>query len=272
MVLGHSRLIWARFVLHQDLQSVLRCHIAAFEALGGVPREILYDRMKTAVIGEDADGLVIYNRALVDLARHYGFQPRACRPYRAKTKGKVERPFRYIREDFFLGGVFRNLDDLNEQLRHWLDTVANPRVHATTSAIVNEAFAEEKPRCRPLPLAPYRAVLRLERRASHEGMVSVGGNLYSVPDATRRRVFDVHVLADDIRIFEDGALVGDPRSARRTWPEAARSGAIERWPAAVAATAAGGAPSLPAPAIVPLAAPSTSMTPSAAAWRPGRPR
>jgi transposase len=86
MVLGYSRLIWARFVVHQDLQSVLRCHIAALEAFGGAPREILYDRMKTAVIGEDADGLVIYNRALVDLARHYGFQPRACRPYRPKTK------------------------------------------------------------------------------------------------------------------------------------------------------------------------------------------
>ena len=170
-------------------------------------REILYDRMKTAVIGEDADGLVVYNRALVDLARHYRFQPRACRPYRAKTKGKVERPFRYIREDFFLGGTFRNLDDLNDQLRHWLDTIANPRVHATTRRIVNEAFAEEKPALKPLPLLPYQAVLRLERRASHEGMVSVGGNLYSVPDTTRRRVFDVHVLADAIRIFEDGALV-----------------------------------------------------------------
>ena len=54
--------------------------------------------MKTAVIGEDADGLVVYNRALVDLARHCGFQPRACRPYRAKTKGEVGRPFRYIHE------------------------------------------------------------------------------------------------------------------------------------------------------------------------------
>jgi hypothetical protein len=58
-----------------------------------------------------------------------------------------------------------------------------------------------------LPTVPYRAVLRLERRASHEGMVSVGGNLYSVPDTTRRRIFEVHVLADEIRIFEDGALV-----------------------------------------------------------------
>src|ERR1700756_1846655 len=207
MVLGYSRLIWARFIVHQDLQSVLRCHIAAFEAIGGVPREILYDRMKTAVIGEDPDGLVIYNRALVDLARHYDFQPRACRPYRPKTKGKVERPFRYIREDFFLGGVFGNLDDLNDQLRHWLDTVANPRVHATTNRVVNEAFAEERASLKALPAMPYRAVLRLERRASHEGMVSVGGNLYSVPDTTRRRVFEVHVLADEVRIFEDGALI-----------------------------------------------------------------
>lgn len=71
LVLGHSRLIRARFVVHQDLQTVLRCHIAAFEAIGGAPREILYDRMKTAVIGEDLEGLVIYNRGLLDLARHY---------------------------------------------------------------------------------------------------------------------------------------------------------------------------------------------------------
>jgi transposase len=207
MVLGYSRLIWARFVFHQDLQTVLRCHIAALEAIGGVPREILYDRMKTAVIGEDLEGLVIYNRTLLDLARHYGFQPRACRPYRAKTKGKVERPFRYIREDFFLAGSFRNLEDLNGQLRHWLGTVANPRVHATTRRVVNEAFAEEKNALKPLPLTRYQAVLRLERRVSHEGMVCVGGNLYSVPDTTRCRVLDVHVLADAIRIFEDGALI-----------------------------------------------------------------
>jgi transposase len=207
MVLGYSRLIWARFVVHQDLQSVLRCHIAALEAIGGAPREILYDRMKTAVIGEDPDGLVIYNRALLDLARHYGFQPRACRPYRPKTKGKVERPFRYIREDFFLGASFRDLDDLNVQLRRWLDTVANPRVHATTQRVVNELFAEERTALRPLPLAPYRTVLKLERRLSHEGMVSVSGNLYSVPDTTRRRVLDVHVCADEILIFEGSALV-----------------------------------------------------------------
>ncbi len=76
-VLGFSRLIWGRFVLHQDMQTLMRCHMAAFEAIGGVPNEILYDRMKTAVIGE-AGGSIVYNRALVDFARHYGYQPGQC--------------------------------------------------------------------------------------------------------------------------------------------------------------------------------------------------
>ena len=85
-MLGYSRYIFARFVMHQDLQTLLRCHMMAFSAIGGIPIEILYDRMKTAVIGEDADGHIIYNRSLIALGRHYGFVPRACRPYRAKTK------------------------------------------------------------------------------------------------------------------------------------------------------------------------------------------
>ena len=233
MVLGYSRLLWARFVVHQDLATVLRCHVAAFEAFGGAPREILYDRMKTAVTGEgDRDGIV-YNRALIDLARHYSFYPKACQPYRAKTKGKVERPFRYIREDFFLARSFRNLADLNEQLRHWLNTVANPRVHATTRRVVNEAFVEEKAHLRPLPLAPFRAVLRLERRISCDGMVSVGGNFYSVPDATRRRLVEVHTLAEEIRIFEDGALIAahpvlEGRHQRRIAPGHRTTGAETR--------------------------------------------
>jgi hypothetical protein len=85
--------------------------------------------------------------------------------------------------------------------------VANARVHATTQRVVNEAFAEEKPHLKILPLAPFRSVLKLERRVSHEGMVSVGGNFYSVPDATRKRTVEVHTLANEVQIFEDGALI-----------------------------------------------------------------
>jgi transposase len=242
LVLGHSRMMWGRFVAHQDLQTVLRCHIAAFEALGGVPAEILYDRMKTAVLGE-ADGQgIAYNRKLLDLATHYRFLPKACRPYRAKTKGKVERPFRYVREDFFLGRSFRNLDDLNAQFRHWLDTVANPRRHATTGRIVLEHFAEEQPYLKAMPATPFNVVLTLDRRVTREGMVSVGGNLYSVPDCTRRRVVEVHALANEIRILEDDKLIAvhpvlDGRGQRRiasdhrTAPPPANSATLREDPA-----------------------------------------
>jgi transposase len=118
LVLGHSRMLWGGFVLHQDLQTLLRCHTAAFKALGGVPAEILYDRMR-AVFSREAggDGHIIYNATLCAFAKHYVYQPKACTAYRAQTKGKVERPFRYVREDFFLGSSFRGLDDLNLQFQ-----------------------------------------------------------------------------------------------------------------------------------------------------------
>jgi transposase len=206
LVLGHSRHLFARFVLHQDLQTLLRCHMAAFEAIGGVPVEILYDRMKTAVTGEDEVGHIVYNRSLLALAKHYGFLPKACKSYRAKTKGKVERPFRYVREDFFLGRSFRNMEDLNRQLADWLDTVANVRLHGTTNRIVAEAFAAEQPELQALPAGPFDALIRLERRVSHDGLVAIGGNYYSVPDRTRRLV-EVHQLANEIRILDGGRLV-----------------------------------------------------------------
>ena len=221
LVLGHSRMLWGRFVLRQDLQTLLRCHAAAFETLGGVPHEILYDRMRTVFHREDAEGgHIIYNATLRAFAAHYQFQPKACRPYRAQTKGKVERPFRYVREDFFLGCNFRNLDDLNTQFRGWLDQVANRRTHATTRRVVAEHFAEERPHLQQLPAGPFQAVLQLERRITRDGMISLDGNLYSVPNATRRRTVEVHSTASEVRILEDGQVIAvhpvmEGRGARR---------------------------------------------------------
>ena len=249
LVLGHSRWLWGRFGPNQKLDTVLRCHIAAFEACGGAPAEVLYDRMKTAVLGEQEDGTVLYHPALVALLRHYGSAPKACRAYRAQTKGKVERPFRYIRQDFFLGRAFRNLDDLNAQFSDWRARLANARVHATTHRVVQDAFAEEQPQLIPLPAHPYAAVLTVERRVSHEGMVSVAGNLYSVPDTTRRRVLQVQQYPREVRIFEAGRLVAchpvlegknqrrvDPRhrqsppAADRVRPDAPREVAVPTRP------------------------------------------
>ena len=208
IVLGHSRMLWGRFVAHQKMPTLLRCHADAFAAFGGVPQQILYDRMRTVFSGEDpGGGHIAFNRTMLEFARHYGFLPKACKPYRAKTKGKVERPYRYVREDFFLGRDFRNLDDLNAQFRQWLDQVANARTHATTQRVVAEHFAEEQPQLQPLPAGPFQTVLRLERRITRDGMVSVDGNLYSVPDTARQRVVEVHSTADHVRILEAGQVI-----------------------------------------------------------------
>jgi transposase len=207
MVLGHSRWLWGRFCPNQGLETVMRCHIAAFEAMAGCCTEILYDRMKTAVIGEDDAGVVTYNASLVALLAHYGSAPRACQPYRAKTKGKVERPFRYIRQDFFLGRSFQDIDDLNAQFDVWCADIANAREHATTGRIVQEHFAQEQPHLHPLPALRYDAVLSVERRISREGMVAVAGNYYSVPDTTRRRVVEIQHHTHEVRIFEEGRLI-----------------------------------------------------------------
>jgi len=99
------------------------------------------------------------------------------------------------------------MDDLNAQFESWRSTVANPRVHATTRHVVDDAFAEERPFLQSLPMLPYNAVLTVERRVSKDGMISVGGNFYSVPDTARRRTLEVQHHAAELRIFEDGVLI-----------------------------------------------------------------
>lgn len=206
MVLGYSRYLWGEFVWHQDLLTVLRSHVRAFAAFEGVPREILYDRMKTAVLNEQSDG-IIYNPRLQSLAAHYGFTPRACAAYRAKTKGKIERPYRYIRQDFFLGREFHDFEDLNAQFREWLARVANRRRHGTTHRPIATAFAAEQPVLQTLPVLPFQTVMALERGTSRDGMVAYNGNTYSVPDGLRGRPFEIQVSLNDVQIFTEGKLV-----------------------------------------------------------------
>lgn len=229
LVLGFSRYLVGQFTPGQHLAVVLRCHLQAMAELGGAPREILYDRMKTAVLGEDDERQVIYHPKLLELATHFNFRPRACAPYRPQTKGKVERPFQYIREDFFLARQFRNLEDLNTQFTGWRHEVANQRCHGTTRRVVAEAFAEERAALRPLPEQPFDVVLSVERRISKDGMVSINGNTYSVPDTATRRLVEVQVTAEQIRIYEAQRLIavhpvlagsGQRRvaSGHRQWP------------------------------------------------------
>ena len=159
VVLGYSRLLWLSFYPRQTMAVLMEALESAFEAFGGVPEELLFDQMRAVVLSDDraAGGGLLYNAEFLRFAAHWRFDPRACRPFRAKTKGKVERPIRYIRESFFYGRSFANDDDLNAQAASWLEGTANVRRHGTTRERPIDRFErDERAVLRPLANSPYR--------------------------------------------------------------------------------------------------------------------
>jgi transposase len=158
VVLGYSRVLWLRFFARQSMQVLFAGLESAFGAFGGVPQELLFDQMRAVVIGDDRlkSGALVLNAEFLRFAAHWGFRPRACRPYRAKTKGKVERPIRYLRESFFYGRTFLNDADLNAQAERWLAATANLRGHRTTGEPPHVRFErDERHALKALAPTPY---------------------------------------------------------------------------------------------------------------------
>lgn len=162
VVLGYSRLLWLRFYQRQDMRTLVLGLEEAFTYFGGVPQELLFDQMK-AVITKDMrleGGALIRNTEFLRFASHWGFTPRACRPYRAQTKGKVERPVRYVRGNFVYGREFLNDADLDHQRLLWLERIANARIHGTTNERPQVRFErDEKLLLQPLAARPYYSLV-----------------------------------------------------------------------------------------------------------------
>jgi transposase len=158
VVLGYSRLLWLRFFPRQTMQALFSGLESAFHAFGGVPQELLFDQMRAVVVEDDRlnNGALVMNAEFLRFASHWDFRPRACRPYRAKTKGKVERPIRYVRESFFYGRTFLNDADLNAQAERWLARTANQRRHRTINEAPQLRFTrDEEFTLKPLAPMPY---------------------------------------------------------------------------------------------------------------------
>ena len=166
--LGWSRAAYVEFVTDERLETLLSAHEHAFLAFGGVPDEVLYDNMRTVVLQRDryGPGKHRFQPGLLDFAGHCGFRPKLCRPYRAQTKGKVERFIRYLRGSFWVPlasrmaaeGVVVDAAAANLAAARWLREVANARTHATTGAVPAERLAEERPALRDIP-APYGGIV-----------------------------------------------------------------------------------------------------------------
>ena len=182
--LGYSRRMVAEVALDQKLGTLLRLHETAFQQLGGVPEEI-YDRMKTVWLGTDERGEIVWHPVFQDFARYWGFTPRLCRPYRAQTKGKVEAGVKYVRRNFLCGLQGRepgSLSDLNAQLREWIWSVANQRVHGTTHEPVMVRWDVEQFSLQSLAgQPPYPQVDGELRKVARDAYVDWQGSRYSVP-------------------------------------------------------------------------------------------
>jgi transposase len=202
--LGYSRRFHFWGTDSQDAEHTYEGLIRSFEYFGGVPQEVLVDNQKSAVLRASNQGKPVFNARFVDLAAHYGFTPHACRPYRARTKGKDERMVGYLKGHFFVRyRAFDSLAHLNQLGERWLAEEADQRVHGTVKEVVLERFAREQPALQPLPTCRYDTAYREFRQVAWDAYIEVRGNRYSVPSGLAGRRVEVRINLDgSLRVYD----------------------------------------------------------------------
>jgi transposase len=219
IVLAWSRQIFVRFFLSARMPTFLRGHVDAFHAFGGVPREMLYDNLKSAVLERRGDA-IRFNPRFLELASHYRFRPRACAPRRGNEKGGVERAIRYLRSSFFAARSFKDLDDLNAQARVWCDTVAaDRRWPDDRERTVRDAFAEERGKLLALPDDDFPCSEHVAARVGKTPYVRFDLNDYSVPHVLVRRELTVVADLETVRVCDGPTVVAEHA---RSWSRAER--------------------------------------------------
>ena len=215
-VLSWSRQISLRFYLGAHMENFLRGHVAAFEAWQGVPRIALYDNLKSAVL--ERQGTVIrFNPTLLSLAGHYRFEPRPVAVARGNEKGRVERAIRYIRDAFFAGRSFSDVDDLNAQAEAWvIGSASERRCPEDETLTVSEAFTQERERLLELPGNPFPTEELRAVSAGKTPYVRFDLNDYSIPHTCVARTLTVTATIDQVRILDGQTLIAThPRSYDR---------------------------------------------------------
>jgi len=214
MVLAWSRATFARFTLDQTLESFVRCHVEAFQRLGGVARAVLYDNLKSVVLERQGDLIRLHPRIL-ELAGHYHFAPTPVGIARGNEKPRVERRIRDIRESFFAARDISSLADLNRQLDDWIERVVHARVVPGEDAkTVAEALVEERERLLPLPEHGFDPCYAQPIASGKTPYVRFDRNDYSIPHTLVRKPLTLVASDTTVRVLD-----GDAEVARhsRSW-------------------------------------------------------
>jgi len=214
VVLSYSRHIFLRFYLGSAMANFLRGHVAAFEFYDSVPRVVLYDNLRSAVLERRRDA-IRFHPTLLELTAHYRFEPRPVAVARGNEKGRVERAIRFVRDSFFAARTWSDLDDLNVQAREWcLGLAAERQCPEDRTRTVREVFAEEKPRMLSLPETPFPTVERVGVRVGKTPYVRFDLNDYSTPHTHVRRTLEVVATLDTVRVLDRNAVIAEHR---RCW-------------------------------------------------------
>ena len=208
----------------------MRASIRSFEYFGGVTEEVLVDNQKSAVLEHPTRESRVFNERFLDLAGHYGFTPRACRPYRARTKGKDERMVGYIKHNFFVRyRSFESWAHLNQLAEQWLAEEADQRVHGTVKEVVAERFEREQPALKPLPTVRYDTSYHETRQVAWDSYIDVRGNRYSVPADLVGQPVTVRIGLDgSLRVYQAETLVAMHTLRSRAGRLEHRAGASRR--------------------------------------------
>ena len=213
MILGYSRKKFAAFATCMDELMLQRMHVAAFRFFKGVPYQVLYDNLRTVTTGRDHHFKPVLQEEFADFSALYGFEVKCARPYRAKTKGKVERAIGFIQTSFLPGRTFTGVSDAQYQLDDWL-IEANGRVHRTHGEVVEERFAREAPLLTPLRSDLQIVAKRELRRVNAEGFIEYRGSRYQVPAGNRGRTVIVRDDGELVRIYCDKKLLCEHSTAQ----------------------------------------------------------
>lgn len=207
IVLSHSRATWVHFSFDQQIESVLRGHIEAFEFFGGVPRKLLYDNMKTVVVERRGDAIRFHSR-LYGLAQHYLFSATPCGPYRPHEKGRVERRIRDLRSSFLAALSWSSLDDLRTEFRRWQQEVLFERRHPRDDTrTIREVFEEERKLLLDLPNHPPDAQLIKAVTLRKQPYVTFDTNRYSVPPEFVNCCLTLAVSANRVRVLDGDTVI-----------------------------------------------------------------
>ncbi len=229
MVLCYSKMMYVEFIYNQNQENFLQCHRNAFEYFGGIPKNIMVDNCKVAVLEHNRHGNIKFNPQYLDFAYHYGFNIKACGVRKPNEKGQVEKAVDYLKGNFLRGrGIVSGIAFLNSICRYWLDNLANTRIHKTTRKRPVDMLQQEKNDLGNINVLPYDCSAVKTVRANSQFRVVFDTNKYSVPANFASTVLTVRIYPDKLLFYHDDSLIAEHRRSYERYQDFENSEHIKK--------------------------------------------